>query len=65
LGGRPLDPAIYRPEWTGGLFKRRRAPTFIEAVDKAIALARERRPLSNGAEGIPVSVDLRHWWRAV
>jgi uncharacterized protein (DUF488 family) len=54
LGGRPLDPQFYLANGLVDYSKRRRAPTFIEAVDKAIALARERKTAILCAEEDPL-----------
>ena len=43
LGGRPLDPQFYLAKRIRRSSKRRRAPAFLEAIDKAIASARERK----------------------
>ena len=54
LGGRPLDPQFYLANGLVDYSKRRRAPSFIEAVDKAIALARERKTAILCAEEDPL-----------
>lgn len=54
LGGRPLDPQFYLANGLVDYSKRRRAPPFIEAVDKAIALARERKTAILCAEEDPL-----------
>jgi uncharacterized protein (DUF488 family) len=54
LGGRPLDPQFYLANGLVDYSKRRRAPTFVEAVDKAIALARERKTAILCAEEDPL-----------
>jgi len=54
LGGRPLDPQFYLANGLVDYSKRRCAPTFIEAVDKAIALARERKTAILCAEEDPL-----------
>jgi uncharacterized protein (DUF488 family) len=54
LGGRPLDPQFYLANGLVDYSKRRRAPTFIEAVDKTIAFARERKTAILCAEEDPL-----------
>jgi uncharacterized protein (DUF488 family) len=54
LGGRPLDPQCY---FAGGLVdyrKRRGAPAFREAIDRAIALSRQRKTAILCAEEDPL-----------
>jgi len=41
LGGRPLDPRYYLPNGLVDYAGRRKAPDFLEAVDRAIARGRE------------------------
>ncbi|MGA2299743.1 MAG: DUF488 domain-containing protein [Candidatus Acidiferrum sp.] len=41
LGGRPLDPRFYLPNGMVDYAGRRKAPDFLEAVDRTIARARE------------------------
>ena len=41
LGGRPLDPRYYLPSGLVDYVGRRKAPDFLEAVDRAVMLARE------------------------
>ena len=41
LGGRPLDPRYYLPNGLVDYAARRKAPDFLEAVDRAITRARE------------------------
>ncbi len=41
LGGRPLDPQFYLPNGLVDYANRRRAPDFLEAVDRTLARARE------------------------
>jgi len=54
LGGRPLDPQFYLANGLVDYSKRRRAPGFLEAIDKAIALARERKTAILCAEEDPL-----------
>lgn len=54
LGGRPLDPQFYLANGLVDYSKRRRAPAFLEAIDKAIALARERKTAILCAEEDPL-----------
>jgi uncharacterized protein (DUF488 family) len=54
LGGRPLDPQFYLANGLADYSKRRRAPAFLEAIDKAIALARERKTAILCAEEDPL-----------
>ncbi len=54
LGGRPLDPQFYLANGLVDYSKRRRAPPFLEAIDKAIALARERKTAILCAEEDPL-----------
>jgi uncharacterized protein (DUF488 family) len=54
LGGRPLDPQCYLSNGLVDYSKRRRAPGFLEAIDKAIALARERKTAILCAEEDPL-----------
>jgi uncharacterized protein (DUF488 family) len=54
LGGRPLDPQCYLANGLVDYSKRRRAPGFLEAIDKAIALARERKTAIVCAEEDPL-----------
>jgi uncharacterized protein (DUF488 family) len=54
LGGRPLDPQCY---FAGGLVdyrKRRGSPAFREAIDRAIALSRQRKTAILCAEEDPL-----------
>jgi len=54
LGGRPLDPQFYLANGLVDYSKRRRAPGFLEAIDKAIALARELKTAILCAEEDPL-----------
>jgi uncharacterized protein (DUF488 family) len=54
LGGRPLDPQFYLANGLVDYSKRRRAPAFLEAIDRAIALARERKTAILCAEEDPL-----------
>src|SRR5258708_29425517 len=40
LGGRPLDPRVYRENGLVDYAARRRAPDFAEGIDRALALSR-------------------------
>ena len=54
LGGRPLDPQFYLPNGLVDYSKRRRAPAFLAAIDKAVALSRERKTAILCAEEDPL-----------
>jgi uncharacterized protein (DUF488 family) len=54
LGGRPLDPSCYLPSGLVDYAKRRRAPDFMEAVDRALARAREANTAILCAEEDPL-----------
>ena len=41
LGGRPLDPRYYLPNGLVDYASRRKAPDFLEAVDRAVTRAKE------------------------
>ncbi len=40
LGGRPADPSVYREDGLVDYAARRRAPDFVEGLERAIALSR-------------------------
>src|SRR5712664_4988862 len=40
LGGRPSDPRVYREDGLVDYAARRRAPDFVEGIDRALALSR-------------------------
>ena len=54
LGGRPLDPQFYLANGLVDYSKRRRAPAFLEAIDKALALTRDRKTAILCAEEDPL-----------
>jgi uncharacterized protein (DUF488 family) len=54
LGGRPLDPSYYLPSGLVDYAARRRAPEFLEAVDRALARAREANTAILCAEEDPL-----------
>lgn len=54
LGGRPLDPQFYLANGLVDYSKRRRAPAFLEALDRAIGLSRERKTAILCAEEDPL-----------
>jgi len=54
LGGRPLDPSYYLPSGLVDYAARRRAPDFLEAVDRALARAREANTAILCAEEDPL-----------
>jgi uncharacterized protein (DUF488 family) len=54
LGGRPLDPQFYLANGLVDYSTRRCAPAFLEAIDKAIAWARERKTAILCAEEDPL-----------
>jgi uncharacterized protein (DUF488 family) len=54
LGGRPLDPSCYLSSGLVDYAKRRRAPDFLEAVDRALARAREANTAILCAEEDPL-----------
>jgi len=54
LGGRPLDPCYYLPNGLVDYSTRRRAPDFLDAVDRAIARADEENAVILCAEEDPL-----------
>jgi uncharacterized protein (DUF488 family) len=54
LGGRPLDPQFYLANGLVDYSKRRTAPAFLEAIDKALALSRDRKTAILCAEEDPL-----------
>jgi uncharacterized protein (DUF488 family) len=54
LGGRPLDPQFYLANGLVDYSKRRTAPAFLEAIDKALALFRDRKTAILCAEEDPL-----------
>ena len=53
LGGRPLDPQFYLASGLVDYSKRRRAPAFLEAIDKASHCRANARPRSFVPRRIP------------
>jgi uncharacterized protein (DUF488 family) len=54
LGGRPLDSRYYLPDGLVDYGARRRAPDFLEAVERAIALSRDENTALLCAEEDPL-----------
>lgn len=54
LGGRPLDPQFYLASGLVDYSKRRRAPSFLEAIDQAIGLSQQRKTAILCAEEDPL-----------
>jgi uncharacterized protein (DUF488 family) len=54
LGGRPLDPQFYLASGLVDYSKRRTAPAFLEAIDKALALSIDRKTAILCAEEDPL-----------
>jgi uncharacterized protein (DUF488 family) len=54
LGGRPLDPQYYLATGLVDYPKRRSAPAFLEAIDQAIGLSRQRKTAILCAEEDPL-----------
>ena len=54
LGGRPLDPQFYLASGLVDYSKRRRAPSFLEAIDQTIGLSQQRKTAILCAEEDPL-----------
>jgi uncharacterized protein (DUF488 family) len=54
LGGRPLDPRYYHPNGLVDYAARRRAPDFLEALDRALACVRKENAAFLCAEEDPL-----------
>ncbi len=54
LGGRPLDPQFYLPNGLADYVSRRRAPDFLEAVERLLAISRQQNIAMMCAEEDPL-----------
>jgi uncharacterized protein (DUF488 family) len=54
LGGRPLDPQFYLPNGLVDYVARRRAPDFLEAVDRMLSITRQQNIAMMCAEEDPL-----------